>query len=166
MAEIDKARLIELAEAKLEDAKLLLSAGRAANAYYLAGYAVELGTWSFIMVAQQTVSGVFDTASRLVDFLEQDGFDIEVAVWVLDEEGRGRLYKSEGELKQTIRVAETVARHREQLPEWHDVLYSVVKSDDRVVRAVTSVRSPDGRVRGAYSNGIYVDEAYVFRPAA
>jgi HEPN domain-containing protein len=42
MAEIDKARLIELAEAKLEDAKLLLSAGRAANSYYLAGYAVEL----------------------------------------------------------------------------------------------------------------------------
>ena len=42
MAEIDKARLIELAEAKLEDAKLLLGAGRAANAYYLAGYAVEL----------------------------------------------------------------------------------------------------------------------------
>jgi len=42
MAEIDKARLIELAEAKLEDAKLLLSAGRAANAYYLAGYAIEL----------------------------------------------------------------------------------------------------------------------------
>jgi HEPN domain-containing protein len=42
MAEIDKARLIELAEAKLEDAKLLLSAGRAANGYYLAGYAVEL----------------------------------------------------------------------------------------------------------------------------
>ena len=123
------------------------------------------------MVAQQTVSGVFDTARRLVDFLEQDGFDIEAAVWVLDEEGRGRLYlvprdKSEGELKQTIRVAETVARHREQLPEWHDVMYSVVKPDNRVVQAVTSVGSPDGRVRGAYSNGIYVDEAYVFRPAA
>ena len=123
------------------------------------------------MVTQQTVSGVFDTARRLVDFLEQDGFHIEAAVWVLDEEGRGRLYlvprdKSEGELKQTIRVAETVARHREQLPEWHDVLYSVVKSNDKVVQAVTSVRSPDGRVRGAYSNGIYVDEAYVLRPAA
>jgi HEPN domain-containing protein len=42
MAEINKARLIELAEAKLEDAKLLLSTGRAANAYYLAGYSVEL----------------------------------------------------------------------------------------------------------------------------
>jgi HEPN domain-containing protein len=42
MAELDKARLVELAEAKLEDAKLLLSAGRAGNAYYLAGYAVEL----------------------------------------------------------------------------------------------------------------------------
>ena len=123
------------------------------------------------MVTQQTVSGVFDTARRLVDFLEQDGFGIEAAVWVLDEEGRGRLYlvprdKSEGELKQTIRVAETVSRHREQLPERHDILYSVVKPNDRVVQAVTSVRSPDGRVRGAYSNGVYVDEAYVFRPAA
>jgi hypothetical protein len=123
------------------------------------------------MVTQQTVSGVFDTVRRLVDFLEQDGFDIESAVWVLDEEGRGRLYLvprdySGGELKQTIRVAETIARHRDQLPEQHDVLYSVVKPDNKVVQAVTSVRSPDGRVRGAYSNGIYVDEAYVFRPAA
>jgi hypothetical protein len=123
------------------------------------------------MVTQQTVSGVFDTARRLVDFLEQDGFDIEAAVWILDEEGRGRLYlvpceRSEGELKQTIRVAETIARHREQLPERHDLLYSVVKPDNPVVQAVTSVRSPDGRIRGAYSNGTYVDEAYVFRPAA
>ncbi len=42
MAEIDRARLVALAEAKLEDAKLLLSGGRPANAYYLAGYAVEL----------------------------------------------------------------------------------------------------------------------------
>jgi len=117
------------------------------------------------------VSGVFDTARRLVDFLEQDGFDIETAVWVLDEEGRGRLYLvprdgSAGELKQMITVAETISRHREQLPERHDLLYSVVKPDNRVVQAVTSVGSPDGRVRGAYSNGIYVDEAYVFRPAA
>jgi hypothetical protein len=32
------------------------------------------------------------TARRLVDFLEQDGFDLETAAWVLDDEGRGRLY--------------------------------------------------------------------------
>jgi HEPN domain-containing protein len=42
MAEIGKARLVELAETKLEDARFLLGAGRPANAYYLAGYAVEL----------------------------------------------------------------------------------------------------------------------------
>jgi HEPN domain-containing protein len=42
MAEIDRVRLIELAEAKLEDAKRLLDTGRSNNAYYLAGYAVEL----------------------------------------------------------------------------------------------------------------------------
>lgn len=42
MAEIGKDRLIELADAKLHDAKILLDSGSAANAYYLAGYAVEL----------------------------------------------------------------------------------------------------------------------------
>ena len=123
------------------------------------------------MVTLQTLSGIFDTARRLVDFLEQDGFDIETAAWVLDEEGRGRLYlvpreRSAGKLKQMRSVAETISRHRDELPESHDLLYSVVNPDDPVIQAVTSVRSPDGRVRGAYSNGTYVDEAYVFRPAA
>jgi hypothetical protein len=123
------------------------------------------------MVAQQTLNGVFDTARRLVDFLEQDGFDIEAAVWALDEEGRGRLYlvpreRSAGELKQMISVAETISRHKDELPERHDLLYSVVNPDNAVVQAVTSVRSPDGRIRGAYSNGTYVEEAYVLRPAA
>jgi HEPN domain-containing protein len=42
MAEISKAQLVDLAENKLADAKLLLEAGRGENAYYLAGYAVEL----------------------------------------------------------------------------------------------------------------------------
>jgi hypothetical protein len=42
MADLTKQRLVELAEAKLADAKLLLEAGRSGNAYYLAGYAIEL----------------------------------------------------------------------------------------------------------------------------
>lgn len=42
MPELSKQRLIELAEAKLADAQFLLAHGRAENAYYLAGYAVEL----------------------------------------------------------------------------------------------------------------------------
>jgi hypothetical protein len=123
------------------------------------------------MVTLQTLNGIFDTARRLVDFLEQDGFDIETAAWVLDDEGRGRLYivpreRSAGKLEQMRSVTETISRHRDELPERHDLLYSVVKPDNPVVQAVTSVRSPDGRIRGAYSNGTYVDEAYVFRPAA
>ena len=123
------------------------------------------------MVTLQTLSGIFETARRLVDFLEQDGFDIETAAWVLDDEGRGRLYivpreRSAGKLQQMKRVAETMSRHRDELPERHDLRYSVVNPDAPIVQAVTSVRSPDGRIRGAYSNGVYVDEAYVFRPAA
>ena len=123
------------------------------------------------MVTQQTLNGVFDTARRLVDFLEQDGFDIETAVWALDEEGRGRLYlvsrdRSAGKLKQTTRVAETISRHRDELPERHDLRYSVVNRDNAIIQAVRSVHSPDGRIRGAYSNGTYVEEAYVLRPAA
>ena len=42
MGEISKTRLVELADIKLADAKLLLASGRGENAYYLAGYAVEL----------------------------------------------------------------------------------------------------------------------------
>jgi hypothetical protein len=123
------------------------------------------------MVTLQTLNGIFDTARRLVDFLEQDGFDIETAAWVLDDEGRSRLYivpreRSAGKLEQMRSVAETISRHRDELPERHDLLYSVVNPDNAVVQAVTSVRAPDGRIRGAYSNGTYVDEAYVFRPAA
>jgi hypothetical protein len=123
------------------------------------------------MVTQQTIDEVFNTAQRLVDFLEQDGFDIEMAVWALDDERQGRLYlvprdQSKGELEQSIRVARTISGHKEELPGRHDLRYSVVKPDNPVVQAVTSVRSPDGRIRGAYSNGTYVDEAYVLRPAA
>jgi hypothetical protein len=123
------------------------------------------------MVTLQTLNGIFDTARRLVDFLEQDGFEIETAAWVLDDEGRGRLYivprdRSAGKLEQMKSVAETISRHRDELPERHDLRYSTVNPDNPVVQAVTSVRSPDGRIRGAYSNGTYVDEAYVLRPAA
>jgi hypothetical protein len=123
------------------------------------------------MVTLQTLSGIFDTARRLVDFLEQDGFDIETAAWVVEDEGRSRLYivprkRSGGKLEQMKSVAETISRHRDELPESHDLRYSVVNPDDPLIQAVTSVRSPDGRIRGAYSNGTYVDEAYVFRPAA
>jgi len=42
MSDLPKQRLIELAEAKLADANLLLGESRFSNAYYLAGYAVEL----------------------------------------------------------------------------------------------------------------------------
>jgi hypothetical protein len=42
MAELSKQDLVDLAEAKLADAKLLLNAERSGNAYYLAGYAIEL----------------------------------------------------------------------------------------------------------------------------
>jgi hypothetical protein len=42
MPDLSKRQLIELAEGKLEDAKFLLADDRSGNAYYLAGYAVEL----------------------------------------------------------------------------------------------------------------------------
>ncbi len=42
MAEISKTKLVELSDAKLSDAKVLFAADRFGNAYYLAGYAVEL----------------------------------------------------------------------------------------------------------------------------
>jgi HEPN domain-containing protein len=40
---LTKVDLEKLAQLRLDDAKLLLNSGRASSAYYLAGYAVELG---------------------------------------------------------------------------------------------------------------------------
>jgi hypothetical protein len=123
------------------------------------------------MVAQQAVAGEFETARRLLDLLEQDGFLVETAIWVLDDEGQGRLYivpreRDERALRQTIRVAQTIVDHSDELPGRDDLMYSVVKPDNPIVQAVKSVSARNGRVRGAYSNGTYVDEAYVLRPAA
>jgi hypothetical protein len=123
------------------------------------------------MVAQQAVGGELGTARRLVDLLERDGFALDAAIWALDEEGRGRLYlvpsdRIAGEVRQTVRVAQTISRYRDELPGRHDLLFSVVRPDHPIVQAVRSVAGPAGRVRGAYSKGTYVDEAYVIRPAA
>ncbi|WP_322517718.1 hypothetical protein SR870_09485 [Rhodopseudomonas palustris] len=123
------------------------------------------------MVAQQAVAEEFETARHLLDLLERDGFLVETAIWALDDEGRGRLYivpldRGGDTLDETIRVAQTIVDHRDELPGRHDLRYSVVKRDNPIVQAVKSVSSPDGRVRGAYRNGTYVDEAYVLRPAA
>jgi HEPN domain-containing protein len=42
MSDLTKQRLLQLADAKLSDAKFLLTHHRTGNAYYLAGYAIEL----------------------------------------------------------------------------------------------------------------------------
>ncbi|UYO38506.1 hypothetical protein KQX62_17530 [Rhodopseudomonas palustris] len=123
------------------------------------------------MAAQQAIAAEFETAHKLIEFLERDGFPVEAAVWVIDEEGRGRLYivprsKARDILRATIRVAETIVNHSDELPGRQDLRYTVVKPDNPIVQAVRSVSSPDGRVRGVYRNGTYVDEAYVLHPAA
>ncbi len=41
MSDLTKTRLVELADEKLSDAKLLMRMGRFTNAYYIAGYAAE-----------------------------------------------------------------------------------------------------------------------------
>lgn len=48
MPNIHKSRLTALAEEKARDASLLLEHGRYANAYYLAGYSVEIGLKAII----------------------------------------------------------------------------------------------------------------------
>lgn len=48
MPSIHKTELIKLAEAKASDAVLLLKNGRNSNAYYLAGYAIEIGLKAII----------------------------------------------------------------------------------------------------------------------
>jgi hypothetical protein len=113
----------------------------------------------------------FETARKLVYFLEDDGFKLQAAVFALNDEGRGRLYlvpveQDQARLDQMVEVAHVVSKHRDELPGRHELLYSVVKADNPVVQAVMSATPSDGPVRGVSRHGTYVDEAYVLHRAA
>jgi len=123
------------------------------------------------MVENDSVTAELATAKRLVDFLEQDGYRIDTAVWVVDDEGSGRLYLvphqvGRSNLQETIRVASTISAHKDELPARHDLRYSIVDSKNPIVQAVRSAAVTRGRVRGIFKDGTYIDTAYVLRPAA
>lgn len=123
------------------------------------------------MVESEAVTGELATARRLVELLEQDGFKLDFAIWAKDDEEEGRLYlvpheRGESKLKQSIRVAATISKHKDELPDRHDLRYSIVTAEDPMIRAVRSAASVAGKVQGVYRQGIYIDTAYVFRPAA
>lgn len=123
------------------------------------------------MVESSTVAGEVATARRLVELLEQDGFKLDFAAWAKDNEEDGRLYlvpheRSESKLKQSIRVATTISRHKDELPGRHELRYSVVTSENPVIRAIRSASPVGGKVGGIYRQGTYVDTAYVFPTAA
>jgi len=121
------------------------------------------------MAENDFVTGELATAKRLVDLLERDGFGIEAA-WVIDDEGSGRHYlvpreKGKSDLQETIRVAQTISAHKDELPARYDVRYSIVEANDPIIQAVKSAASV-GEVRGIFKDGTYIDTAYVLRPAA
>lgn len=123
------------------------------------------------MAESTVVSREFATARRLVDLLEQDGFKFDFAVWATDDKNEGRLFvvpsdRAVSKLKQSIRVATTISEHKEELPNRNDLRYSIVTSDDPVIRAVRSATSIAGEIHGVYRAGTYIETAYVLRPAA
>jgi HEPN domain-containing protein len=56
---VNRAQLRQLAEDRILDAERLLTGGRWAGAYYLAGYAVECGLKACIMVHVDTSGAIF-----------------------------------------------------------------------------------------------------------
>jgi len=126
------------------------------------------------MAQVDVVSAEFETAKRLVDLLEEDGYSLETAVWVVDDEGQGRLYlvprvKSRTKLSrldETIKVAYIITAHKDELPDRHDLRYSIAEASDPVIQAVRSATATAGKVRGIHKDGTYIDTAYVLRPAA
>jgi hypothetical protein len=80
---IHKNELVRLAEEKAADARLLLEHGRYSNAYYLAGYAVEIGLKA--VIARQFQADTLPDKSfvnkvyvhRLIDLIRLAGLDSE-----------------------------------------------------------------------------------------
>ncbi len=125
------------------------------------------------MVADALVIGELATARKLVELLEQDGFRLDAAVWAADDEGHSRLYlvptysnNDRDELRQTVRVAYTISAHRDELPDRHELRYSIVNADHPIIQAVGGASAVSGKLRGLYKDGTYIDTAYVLRPAA
>jgi hypothetical protein len=123
------------------------------------------------MVENGVVGGELSTARRLVDLLELDGYKIDLAAWVVDDEGNGRLYlvpreQGPSKLKETIRVAHTISAHKDELPGRHDLRYSVVDRKDPLIKAISSARTTGGKLSGLFKDGTYIETAYVLRPAA
>jgi hypothetical protein len=123
------------------------------------------------MVENGVVGGELSTARRLVDLLELDGYKIDLAAWVVDDEGNGRLYlvpreQGPSKLKETIRVAHTISAHKDELPGRHDLRYSVVELKDPLIKAISSARTTGGKLSGLFKDGTYIETAYVLRPAA
>jgi hypothetical protein len=56
---VNRARLRQLAEDRIQDAACLLAGGRWAGAYYLAGYALECGLKACIMVYVKNSGAIF-----------------------------------------------------------------------------------------------------------
>lgn len=120
------------------------------------------------MVEDDSVNGELATARHLIDLLEQDGYGVDTAVWVVDEDGSGRLYlvphqKGRTNLQDTIRVASTISEHKDELPARHDLRYSIVESRDPIIQVIQSAAIERGRVRGLFKDGTYIDTAYVLR---
>lgn len=123
------------------------------------------------MAKEQIVTGELATAKRIVELLEEEGFPLDTAVWAKEDEEEGRLYlvpksSHESKLKQSIRVAAIISEHRDELPDRHDVRYSIVTAEHPVIRAVRAAAPATGKLQGIYEQGTYIDTAYVFRPAA
>jgi hypothetical protein len=56
---VNRAELRQLAEDRIEDARILLAAGRWPGAYYLAGYALECGLKACIMARVEKTGVIF-----------------------------------------------------------------------------------------------------------
>jgi hypothetical protein len=56
---VNRAELRQLAEDRIEDARILLAAGRWSGAYYLAGYALECGLKACIMARVEKTGVIF-----------------------------------------------------------------------------------------------------------
>ena len=72
-----RAELQQLAEDRLQDAEVLLAAGRWTAAYYLAGYAVECGLKACVLAHLEQVGMLFEDKKQMKNLID-DYFTHEI----------------------------------------------------------------------------------------
>jgi hypothetical protein len=121
-----------------------------------------------------TLTSPLETAQRLVPILVAEGYGLKLAAWTMTGDDKWRLllvpdHAFEGNLKETVKVAYVISKHRDELPGRHDLQFELVEeTDPRAVAiraAARGLRPLPREIASVHHGAAYIERAFVLKAA-